>query len=69
MNKEIAGRWIDAGKAIAVDPNAKILCPVCQKIFLQVTDVRNEKNRSELERHMVCKECGAYNALRMIRPE
>jgi hypothetical protein len=69
MANEITKRWIDAGKAIGVDPEAEILCPICQKTFLQVTDVRNEKNRSELERHMTCKECGAYNALRMVRPE
>jgi Fe-S cluster assembly scaffold protein SufB len=63
MGNEIINRWIEAGKIIATDPGAKVLCPVCQKVFLQVTDVRNEKNLSELERHMICEECGAYNSL------
>lgn len=69
MSNEITNRWIEAGKNIAIDPNAKVLCPVCQKVFLQVTDVRNSTNTSEVERHMVCNECGAYNALRLYRPE
>lgn len=69
MENKIKGRWIEAGKIIAVNSESKVLCPVCQKSFLQVIDVRNEKNSSELERHMICKECGAYNALRLFRPE
>jgi len=63
MMSQITSRWIEAGKAIATDPDAKVLCPVCQKTFLEVMDVRNEKKPSELERHMICKECGASNSL------
>ena len=63
MGNEITNRWIEAGKVIATNPDAKVLCPACQKEFLQVIDVRDEKNIFVLERHMICKECGAYNSL------
>lgn len=69
MEDGIKNRWIEAGKLVAVNPESKVICPVCEKAFLQMTDVRNEKYFSELERHMVCNECGAYNALRLFRPE
>ena len=67
MGNEITNKWIEAGIAIAIDSDANVLCPVCQKAFLQIIDVRDEKKFFELERHMICKECGAYNAL--LRPE
>jgi hypothetical protein len=68
MTNEVMNRWIEAGKIIATNPEAKILCPVCQESFLQIIDVRNENNSSELERHMMCNNCNAYNAIRLLRP-
>lgn len=65
MNSEIVKRWIEAAKILGVDPNKKVLCPVCQQNFLKVLDVKNEVNPLEIERHMSCEACGAYNALRM----
>ena len=67
MNSEITKRWIEAGKNIAVNPNAKVLCPVCQKAYLEVKDIKNANNPSEIERHMICPECGAHNALKLTR--
>lgn len=69
MRNEIAKNWIEAGKLATGNPESKVLCPVCENSFLQITDVRNEKNFSEIERHMFCNECRAYNALRLFRPE
>ncbi len=65
MNNEIAKRWIEAAKLLGVDSTANTLCPVCQQGFLKVQDVKNEANPLEIERHMSCDICGAYNALRM----
>lgn len=68
MSLEITKRWIEAGKVLAQDANAQVLCPVCQAETLKVTDVRNESNPTELERHMKCSACGVYNSLRLVRP-
>lgn len=68
MTSEAAMRWIEAGKVLAQDASAKVLCPVCQAVVLEITDVRNESNPIELERHMICKACGARNSLRLARP-
>lgn len=69
MTSDITKRWIEAGKILAQDASAvNVLCPVCQAVALEVTDVRNELNPVELERHMVCKACGAQNSLRLVRP-
>jgi hypothetical protein len=65
MGAEAIKRWIEAGKVLAQDASAQVPCPVCQSAILQVTDVVNESNSSELERHMKCTSCGAYNSLRL----
>lgn len=65
MNSEIVKRWVEAAKILGADSTAKTLCPVCQKGFLNVLDVKNKANPLEFERHMSCDMCGAYNALRM----
>lgn len=60
-------KWIEAGKIIAQNPNAKVLCPECGKNNLEVQDIRNENNSSELERIMECPVCKARNILRLRR--
>lgn len=67
MSKEIIARWIHAGQNIALDPNAQILCPVCQKVYLEVTDIISEKTPSVISCRMLCPECGACNELRLTR--
>jgi hypothetical protein len=69
MNSDITKRWIEAGKLIATDSCAKVPCPACQAAALQIEDVRSEINPSLLERHMLCPQCGAYNSLRLTRPQ
>lgn len=63
MSKEIIARWIHAGQNIALDPNAQILCPVCQKVYLEVTDIISENSSTVI----LCPECGASNELRLTR--
>lgn len=63
-NTEIQ-RWIEAGKVLAQDPTARILCPKCQSEYLEVVDIRNPANPDELERIMRCPVCGAMNVLRL----
>ena len=67
MNAE-THRWIEAGKAIATDRNAKVRCPRYEDDFLLVEDVRNPRAPDELERIMKCPKCGAMNVLRLRRP-
>lgn len=67
MSNKTVMRWIEAGKSIATDPSIKILCPVCQKVYLKVRDIPNENNPSEVERQMLCDKCGAFNALRLTK--
>ncbi|WP_140919020.1 hypothetical protein [Limnobaculum xujianqingii] len=65
MNTEVIERWIEAGKNIAINPSVNVLCPVCQKVFLQILDIKFDTETPQFERHMICNECGAYNALRL----
>ena len=67
MNDETQ-KWIDAGKLIAEDPRARVLCPRFGDSYLEVQDVRNPRNPEELERIMKCPKCGAMNVLRLQRP-
>jgi DNA-directed RNA polymerase subunit M/transcription elongation factor TFIIS len=61
-------QWVEAGKLLAEDPNARVLCPKCDDSTLEVEDVRNPNAPEELERIMRCAKCGAMNALRLRRP-
>ena len=60
-------KWIEAGKLIAENPDIKVLCPECEQNNLDVQDITNEHNSSELERIMYCPNCKARNILRLKR--
>jgi predicted RNA-binding Zn-ribbon protein involved in translation (DUF1610 family) len=65
--KDERQRWVDAGIALAKDPRAVVVCPHCGKANLEVTD--QSLGNHQLERHMRCPLCGAYNSLRMSASE
>lgn len=65
MSKGITKRWIEAGIAIAKDPQEKVKCPVCCTGVLLVSDIKKDEGSVEFERLMICQNCGAKNALRM----
>ena len=60
-------QWIDAGKILAVDPTATVVCPRCGNADLVVHDV--SASPTTIERHLRCPVCGAYNAILMKRPQ
>ena len=62
MASSISAKWMEAAKTLAVDASAQILCPQCGEENLEVQDVQNNQ---VIERHLRCKKCGAYNALRI----
>jgi hypothetical protein len=62
-------RWIEAGKILANNPEAKVLCPKNADGFLTVTDASSPVNTLVIERHIRCPVCGAYNAIRINRPK
>lgn len=55
-------RWIEAGKTLALDVNAKVLCPECQRGYLKTKDFELGKT-GEVERLMFCEVCGGRNYL------
>lgn len=67
-SQEVHLKWVEAGKILALDPAKKVSCPQCDSSYLQVSDVRNENNRSQLERILTCPSCLATNILRLTRP-
>lgn len=67
MTTEVTKRWIEAGKILAADAKAHVLCPVCQVGVLEVSDVRSANDSTQLERHMRCPACRAHNFLRLTR--
>lgn len=63
MNKsDVTARWLEAGKRLARDSEAKILCPVCQQATLTVQDVPLE-GTNRFERLLRCPQCDAANVL------
>jgi hypothetical protein len=68
MNRNITLLWIEAGKKLAVDPEASVKCPVCDAANLSVRDQRSSSDTSVVEREMRCPSCGAINFLRLVRP-
>jgi hypothetical protein len=54
--------WIAAGKVLAVDPSAAVLCPVCQRANLVIQNV-SIAGQSKFERIMNCPGCNSRNIL------
>lgn len=63
--KEESIRWIEAGEILALNPQAKVICPKNLDAELIITDVSLPGDSQTIERHMRCPKCGAYNALRL----
>ena len=62
----VTTKWVEAGKALAVDSHRQIMCPVNADAFLVVTDVSIEGS-NKFERIMECPNCGARNILLMTK--
>jgi hypothetical protein len=60
-------RWVEAGKILAADPRAQVLCPRHGDGYLTVTDVPVAGDPTQLERHLRCPVCGAQNIIRNPR--
>ena len=60
--------WVEAGCILSENPKAKVVCPECGKMPLNVKDVRFGANGAFIERHLRCPQCGARNSLRLHRP-
>lgn len=60
--------WIEAGKVLAKDADAQVLCPVCRSANLEVRDEVFAGDSSLRERHMKCPNCGATNSIRLKFP-
>ncbi len=61
-------KWIEAGKILGRDPDAKVRCPHCGDEYLQVQDVVNPEDPNEFERVLTCPGCNASNSLLMKKP-
>jgi hypothetical protein len=61
--KRASVRWIEAGKILGANPNAKVRCPENNDDFLATQDSSPAENPTHIERHMRCSKCGAYNAV------
>jgi len=63
---EIVQRWAEVAKILAVDGNAKVVFPVCQKAFLVVKDIPGDAAPS-MVRRMTCPSCRVQNSLALER--
>jgi hypothetical protein len=57
-------KWVEAGKALAIDSSARIRCPERDDGVLQVRDVPTPDG-TMMERYMTCDTCGAQNVILM----
>ena len=67
--KAESARWIEAGKILSQNPEAKVPCPKNQDADLIVIDESPREHPQLVERHMRCPKCGAYNAIRFRRDQ
>ncbi len=56
--------WLEAGRTLANDPSARVVCPNCGLGILKVSDV-SIWNGSRVERWMRCDYCGTANTMLM----
>jgi DNA-directed RNA polymerase subunit RPC12/RpoP len=66
MGREETKRWIEAGKALARDPAARVKCPRCEKGALTLREY--EAFEGAKERVIRCDKCGARQFMRMPAP-
>ena len=59
--------WKEIGILLGNDPKACVICPECEIMDLDTKDIVNEDNKSEFERMIYCKNCGASIFLRMYK--
>ena len=57
-------KWIEAAKILIENPKAMVLCPECSQSHLQIIDIPIEA-WNKIDRHMVCRSCGARNTITM----
>jgi hypothetical protein len=62
---EVFKKWLEAVNVLRADPRASVACPRCGKGSLEVFDSGPEG--APIERHMRCRQCGAYKALLFAR--
>lgn len=67
MSSDNFKKWVEAGKILELNPNAKIKCPVCSIGTLIVKDELIEES-SKLDRYMICDNCGKWNVMTMEIP-
>lgn len=62
-------KWVNAAKKLVENPTEKILCPDCNKSFLNVNDVFLDDNQPEkgVERYLLCEICNKYEAILLKR--
>ena len=61
-------RWIAAAKVLGTDPTLLVACPCCLSTPLEVIDARPAPAEDLIERHLVCRGCGARSSVRMRWP-
>lgn len=63
--KNVTSKWIEAGRLLSENPDAKVTCPNCERAILEVHDILFEQDPTVFERYMTCHACGARNVLRI----
>lgn len=66
--EEKTRKWIEAANMLIENPTAKVVCPECEKGFLQVKDEPIEIWK-KLDRYLICDSCGKWNVITMANPD
>ncbi|MFK8301722.1 hypothetical protein ACI75Y_02315 [Capnocytophaga stomatis] len=58
-------KWVEAASKLSENPSEKVLCPDCEKAFLNVVDVFLENNEPQkgIERYILCENCKKNEAI------
>lgn len=65
MADSLRARWLEIAARLAVEPEARCLCPRCGQYVVEVRDVRVDE--VFLERVLTCPECGQGEAVLLRR--
>ena len=63
MNDDLANKWIELAKEIAINPHIPVRCPVCSQYLLEIFDEKVDE--THFDRNVRCPECDFSEAIFM----
>jgi hypothetical protein len=67
VTNDTSKRWIEAGIVLSRSPDARVMCPECAQVPLEILDGERPDGPKLVERYMRCVRCGAHQIITGVR--